>query len=109
MNESNPFAVVCIPAYNKERAITGVVIKALRHVDRVVDLANWIDELTGSRAGILYEPRRDWDKAIRRRASIEKARRILGYEPKTRMDEGLSAAYRWFKENWENIKKSANF
>ena len=76
---------------------------------RVVDLANKINTLTGNKAGIAFKPRRDWDKAIRRRASIEKARRILGYDPKTRMDAGLPVVHRWFSENWENIRKSASF
>jgi len=76
---------------------------------KVVDLANKINAVTGNKAGIIYRSRRDWDKVIRRRASIEKARRILGYEPKTLMDEGLSAVHRWFKENWENIQRSVGF
>jgi nucleoside-diphosphate-sugar epimerase len=57
----------------------------------------------------LFKPRRDWDKAIRRRASIEKAGRILGYEPKTDMKIGLRRVYDWFRENWENISKSVKF
>ena len=40
---------------------------------------------------------------------IEKARRILGYEPKTDMRTGLRKVYEWFKENWENIKASVKF
>jgi len=75
----------------------------------VVDVANKINTLIGNKADIAFKPRRDWDKAIRRGSSIEKARRILGYGPKTRMDEGLFAVHRWFKENWENIKASAKF
>lgn len=75
---------------------------------RVIDLANWINEITGNKAGVVYKPRRDWDKAIRRRASIEKARKILGYEPKTDMKTGLRSVHYWFKENWDNINKSYN-
>jgi nucleoside-diphosphate-sugar epimerase len=76
---------------------------------KVVDLANKINTLTGNKAGIAFKSRRDWDKAIRRRASIEKARRILGYGPKTPLDAGLPAVHLWFKENWENIQMSASF
>ncbi|MEM0085044.1 MAG: NAD-dependent epimerase/dehydratase family protein [Candidatus Methanomethylicia archaeon] len=76
---------------------------------KIIDLANWINEITGNKAGIAFKSRRDWDKAIRRRASIEKARKILGYEPKTDMKTGLRKVYEWFKENWENIEKSARF
>ncbi|MEM4213731.1 MAG: NAD-dependent epimerase/dehydratase family protein [Candidatus Methanomethylicaceae archaeon] len=76
---------------------------------KVIDLAKLINEITGNKAGIVYRQRRDWDKAIRRRASIEKAKRLLSYEPKTDMISGLKRVYEWFRENWENIKLSAKF
>ncbi|RLE38041.1 nucleotide sugar epimerase [Candidatus Woesearchaeota archaeon] len=76
---------------------------------RIIDLARMINEITGNRAGVVFKPRRSWDRAIRRRASIEKARKILGYEPKTDMRTGLTKVYQWFKENWENIEKSVRF
>jgi nucleoside-diphosphate-sugar epimerase len=76
---------------------------------RVIDLANWINEMTGNKAGIVFKPRRGWDKAIRRRASIEKARKILGYEPKTDMKTGLKKVYEWIKENRENIERVVTF
>ncbi|MEM3465810.1 MAG: NAD-dependent epimerase/dehydratase family protein [Candidatus Jordarchaeales archaeon] len=76
---------------------------------RVIDLANWINELTGNDAGVVFKPKRGWDKVVRRRASIEKARRILGYEPKTDITTGLRKVYEWFEKNWENIEKSIRF
>jgi len=76
---------------------------------RVIDLANWINDMTGNKAGIVYIERRDWDKAIRRRASIEKAKKILGYEPKTEMKAGLRKVHEWFRENWESIRLNTNF
>ncbi len=36
-----PFVVACIPAFNEERSIVGVVVRALRHVDWVVDRDLW--------------------------------------------------------------------
>jgi nucleoside-diphosphate-sugar epimerase len=75
---------------------------------KVIDLAKWINELTGNKAGIAYKPRRDWDKATRRRASIDKARRLLGYQPKTVMKTGLKRVQEWFTENRERIEKSVN-
>jgi hypothetical protein len=65
-----------------------------------------INTLTENKAGILYAQRRDWDKVIKRRASINKARILLGYEPKTDMEIGLKRVYAWFNDNVENIKKS---
>lgn len=71
---------------------------------RVIDLANWINELTGNKAGVVFESRRDWDKVVKRRASIGKARKILGYEPGTDIKIGLGRTYEWFRENWEHIR-----
>jgi len=76
---------------------------------KVLDLANWITELTGNKAGIIFKQRRDWDKAIRRRASIEKARRVLGYDPKTVIREGLRKTLNWFLQNKDNIAASVRF
>ena len=76
---------------------------------RIIDLANWINELTGNSAGIVFKPRRDWDKAVRRRASIEKAGKILGYEPKTDIKTGLERTYEWILKNKDRIKHSVKF
>lgn len=44
---------------------------------------------------VRYEPARAGE--IRRNyASIEKARRMLGYDPKTRLEDGLKNTWRWF-------------
>ena len=76
---------------------------------RVIDLANWINELTGNGAGIVFRPRRNWDKVVRRKASIEKARKILGYEPRIDMKTGLKKTYEWILGNKERIEKCAKF
>jgi nucleoside-diphosphate-sugar epimerase len=73
---------------------------------RVIDLANWIIELTGNKTKIVYRPRRDWDQVVKRRASIEKARKILGYAPKTDIKTGLPRVYEWILENRDNIERS---
>ncbi|HDJ89965.1 MAG TPA: NAD-dependent epimerase/dehydratase family protein, partial [Thermoprotei archaeon] len=76
---------------------------------KIIDLARIINEITGNKAGIIFKPRRSWDKAVRRRASIEKAGEILGYKPKTNIRIGLRKVYEWFKENWDNISRSVKF
>jgi nucleoside-diphosphate-sugar epimerase len=40
---------------------------------------------------------------------IEKARRILDYEPTTTFDDGLKNVHQWFSDNWIDIQKSAEF
>jgi nucleoside-diphosphate-sugar epimerase len=92
-----------------EEAVGEAINLASETETRVIDLANWVNEIAGNKAGIVFKSRRDWDKAIRRRASIEKAKRILGYEPKTEMKTGLRRVYEWIKGNYENIKQSVNF
>lgn len=75
---------------------------------RIGDLAKWIIELTGSQAGVVFKERRDWDKKNRLLASIEKAKRILGYNPSMDFKEGLKQVHTWFIENQENIRASCS-
>jgi nucleoside-diphosphate-sugar epimerase len=76
---------------------------------KVIDLANTINDLIGNKNGVEFIKRRNWDKIIRRRASIEKARKILGYEPKTKFKEGIKKTVDWFLENRGKIETSAKF
>ena len=75
---------------------------------KIVDLANMINELTGNN-GLRFVERRSWDQTVRRRASVEKARRLIGYEPKTEMLEGLKKTVNWFLQNRDKIEASARF
>jgi nucleoside-diphosphate-sugar epimerase len=92
-----------------EEAVGEAINLASETETRIIDLANWVNEITGNKAGVVFKPRRDWDKAIRRRASIEKARRILGYEPKTDIKVGLRRVYEWILENRDKIEKCVKF
>ena len=76
---------------------------------RIGDLAGWINELTDNDAGIVFKERRNWDKKNRLLASIEKARKVLGYEPKMDFREGLGHVHSWFEENLQDIEQSADF
>jgi UDP-glucose 4-epimerase len=72
----------------------------------VKDLAAQINDITGSTAQIMFGPKRDWDKSNRRLASIEKARKLIGYTPKTDFRKGLENVHDWLTVNRENIIKS---
>ncbi|MFC2002744.1 NAD-dependent epimerase/dehydratase family protein [Chloroflexota bacterium] len=76
---------------------------------RVIDIANMVNEITGNDKGVEFVARRDWDKIIRRRASVEKARQVLGYEPKVKMKDGVKRTYDWIVENREKIEDCAEF
>jgi nucleoside-diphosphate-sugar epimerase len=95
-------------AYYKEAVGEAINIGTGKEIC-IRDLAEWVNQLTGNPSGIVFEEKRDWDKKPRLLASIEKARKILGYEPGMDFREGLKQVHAWFKENWENIKKSADF
>jgi len=51
MRKAEPFVVACIPAYNEEKTIGGVVVRALRYVDRVVVCDDGSRNLTGEIGG----------------------------------------------------------
>ncbi|MGB3345737.1 MAG: NAD-dependent epimerase/dehydratase family protein [Candidatus Humimicrobiia bacterium] len=76
---------------------------------KVIDLANIINELLENPNGIEFIEKRKWDKITKRCASIEKARKILGYNPKTQIKEGIKKTIDWFLSNNEKIEESAIF
>ncbi len=77
--------------------------------NRVIDMANKVNELCGNEAGIEYKERRNWDAKTKLLSSIDKAKRILDYKPQHTFDEGLENTHKWFVDNWDNIQKSAEF
>ncbi len=54
----------------------------------IQDLAQRILELTGSKAQILVNPERS-PGVLRMRADLEKAQRLLGYQPRVSLEDGL--------------------
>ena len=73
------------------------------------DLAVMINEAAGNKAGINFVPRRKWDTKPRLRASVDKARKLIGYEPTMDFRKGLEETVRWFRDNWDRIEASARF
>lgn len=76
---------------------------------KVVDMAEMVNSLTENPKGIKYTKPRDWDVKKRLLSSVEKAEKILDYKPQTSFKKGVENLHNWFKENWENIDKSAEF
>ena len=76
---------------------------------RVIDIANMVNEITGNPSGVTFKPRRDWDQITRRKASIEKAGKALGYEPRTKIKDGIKKVYDWIVENQDNLEACAKF
>lgn len=76
---------------------------------RVIDMANMVNKLTGNEAGIVFAERRNWDVKCRLLSSVEKARKLLGYLPRMKFEDGLKNVHKWFVQNREQIDGCAEF
>jgi nucleoside-diphosphate-sugar epimerase len=92
-----------------EQAIGAEMNIASSHETNILEMAERINLLTGNQAGIQRAPPRIWDTKKRLLASIDRARELIGYEPQMAFEEGLEATIRWFKDNWDNILRDAEF
>lgn len=92
-----------------ERAIGQEMNIASGSEVNILRMAEHINELTGNKAGIVRAERRVWDTKKRLLASIDRAKELLGYEPKMDFENGLNNTIQWFKDNWDNIKRDAEF
>ncbi len=63
----------------------------------VLDLAERIKRLTGSESEIVFRPLHYTDVEIRI-PNVDKARRLLGFEAKVDLDEGLGRTIAWYRE-----------
>ena len=62
-----------------------------------------IEKYTGKKAIKNYMPIQPGD-VERTWADLTKSRKLLGYEPKVPIEEGLRRFVNWFKENWDWVK-----
>ncbi|MEZ4709663.1 MAG: UDP-glucuronic acid decarboxylase family protein [Caldilineaceae bacterium] len=69
----------------------------------ILQFAEKINELTGNSAGIQFKPLPK-DDPKQRQPNIDKARRLLGWEPKVNLDEGMDRTICWFKENLDKAQ-----
>lgn len=71
---------------------------------RLMDVIRLIEENLGRKAKIETLPRHLAD-VPHTWANIEKARRLLGWQPKTTIEEGIKNTVRWFLENKKFLEK----
>jgi len=76
---------------------------------RILDLAGLVNRLTENPEGVVFQEKRDWDKSTRRRASIDKAGKLLNFRPRADMERGVGLTVKWIRENWNRIKDDAQF
>ena len=94
--------------YYKEAIGEAFNLAAGREI-KIKYLAEKVNELTGNKAGIIYKERRKWDTKPTMLASNEKAKKILGFNPDPDFEKRLVETVQWFKDNWDNIQKCADF
>ena len=73
------------------------------------DLAKMVNNATGNKAEIIFGERRKWDTKPRLLASIDKAQRLIGYEPLIGFEEGFQTNIEWFKDYSGKIDSLADF
>ncbi len=66
----------------------------------ILEFARKVIEITGSSSSIVFHPLPTDDPRVRQ-PNIEKARRILGWEPKVRLDEGLRRTLAYFQDRMQ--------
>jgi len=65
----------------------------------MLELAEQVNALTGNRAGVTFLPLPHKDDPKKRKPDITRARTILGWEPKTSLEEGLIRTIDWFRHH----------
>ena len=63
---------------------------------QIRDIAKLILNITGSKSKINHKPMRIFDHVKRRKMDISKAKRMIGYNPSTSIEQGLQETYEWF-------------
>jgi dTDP-glucose 4,6-dehydratase len=66
------------------------------HEMTVLEFAHKIIELTGSKSEIVYKPLPEDDPQVRQ-PDISKAKKILGWEPNVKLDDGLAKTIEYFR------------
>jgi UDP-glucose 4-epimerase len=64
---------------------------------RIIDLAVMVNEIAGSRGGVVYQPRRSWDSVTTRIGVVDKARGKLQIRPQVGLREGLKRTGKWLR------------
>jgi dTDP-glucose 4,6-dehydratase len=73
------------------------------HEMTVLDFAKKIIEITGSKSAIVYRPLPQDDPQVRQ-PDITKAKRVLGWEPKVGLEQGLARTIEYFREKLQKGK-----
>ena len=66
---------------------------------KISTIAQLIKKNTNSKSKIIFKPKRKFDHIMRRKMDISKAKKLLGYSPKTNIKNGIFKTCEWFSQN----------
>ena len=81
---------------NSDKDVTGPINLGNQDEFNLIQLSELILKLTGSKSKISFKPLPQ-DDPTRRRPNISKAKKLLNWEPKIKLEEGLIKAIEYFK------------
>ena len=87
-----------IKAAENEKAVGEIINIGSGTETKIIDIAEKINALCGNNGNIKFIQARDWDTVKKRVASIEKAKKLIGYKPEYGIDKGLKITFDWFRE-----------
>jgi UDP-glucuronate 4-epimerase len=101
---SNTYVADCVDAtyraaQHRDAALSQVFNVGGGEIISLNDVVTLLEELTGKKARIERKPARPGDQK-HTAAHIEKAKRLLGYDPKTSVRDGLTAEVAWIKSTY---------
>lgn len=85
-----------IKLMNTDDSFTGPVNIGNPHEMTILELAEKVISLTGSKSKIIFEPLPS-DDPIQRKPNIDLAKKTLNWEPKIHLEEGLTKTIKYFK------------
>jgi len=94
---AEPNSGATVAAQNEEWDIHYPVNVGNPREDKIIAIARIIAEMTGSSSSIKFHPLPTDDPKLRC-PDISRARRLLGWEPKVRLEEGLASTISYFRE-----------
>jgi UDP-glucose 4-epimerase len=72
-------------------------------INRIVAMIRELASAAGLAVEVRYAPARPGE-VHRNFAAIAKAQRLLGYDPKTDLGDGIRATWNWFHANWQKYR-----
>jgi nucleoside-diphosphate-sugar epimerase len=82
---------------------------ATGHETLIYEIADLVNLKTANPSGTRILKGRKWDLREKVIGDNQKCQKLLNFNPSVQLEEGLDKTILWFKDNWQNIKDSAEF